>query len=258
MPALFTRISMRPSSRRVRSTIAARSLWRVTSVGSVSAVRPRPRTSLAVRSAPSASSSATTTSAPRRASSSAVARPMPRPPPVPVPKPYLLCEDDSVIGTIFYVMDCVHGRIFRDANLPGATPAERRAIYESMNDVLARLHLVDWKAIGLADFGRPGDYYARQIHRWSQQYRASETEKIEAMERLMEWLPKNIPASTETTLVHGDYRPGNMIVHPSERRVAAVLDWELSTLGHPMADLAYNCMPYHLGNEWEGLRDAPL
>src|SRR5437667_5540440 len=177
---------------------------------------------------------------------------------VPVPKPYLLCEDDAVIGTMFYVMDCVHGRIFRDANLGGATPAERRAIYDSMNDVLARLHLVDWKAVGLAEFGRPGDYYARQIHRWSQQYRASETEKIEAMERLMEWLPKNIPASAETTLVHGDYRPGNMIVHPSEPRVVAVLDWELSTLGHPMADLAYNCMPYHLGNEWEGMRDAPL
>src|SRR2546425_291299 len=177
---------------------------------------------------------------------------------VPVPKPYLLCEDDAVIGTMFYVMDYVHGRIFRDANLGGATPAERRAIYDSMNDVLARLHLVDWKAVGLAEFGRPGDYYARQIHRWSQQYRASETEKIEAMERLMEWLPKNIPASAETTLVHGDYRPGNMIVHPSEPRVVAVLDWELSTLGHPMADLASTCMPYHLGNEWEGLRDAPL
>ena len=176
----------------------------------------------------------------------------------PVPRTFVLCEDDSVIGTAFYVMDCVHGRIFRDANLGDATPAERRAIYDSMNDVLARLHLVDYNAVGLAEFGRPGDYYARQIHRWSQQYRASETEKIEAMERLMEWLPKNIPASAETTLVHGDYRPGNMIVHPIEPRVVAVLDWELSTLGHPMADLAYNCMPYHLGNEWEGLRDAPL
>src|SRR5438105_3984391 len=136
--------------------------------------------------------------------------------------------------------------------------AEVRDVHRFDVDALARLHLVDWKAIGLADFGRPGDYYARQIHRWSQQYRASETEKIEAMERLMEWLPKNIPASTETTLVHGDYRPGNMIVHPTEPRVVAVLDWELSTLGHPMADLAYNCMPYHLGNEWEGLRDACL
>jgi aminoglycoside phosphotransferase (APT) family kinase protein len=165
---------------------------------------------------------------------------------VPVPRPYVLCEDDSVIGTIFYVMDCVHGRLFRDANLPGATPAERRALYDSINDVLARLHLVDWKAVGLADFGRPGDYYARQIHRWSQQYRASETEKIEAMEQLMQWLPKNIPASAETTLVHGDYRPGNMIMHPTEPRVAAVLDWELSTLGDPIVDFAYHVMAWHV------------
>jgi aminoglycoside phosphotransferase (APT) family kinase protein len=156
---------------------------------------------------------------------------------VPVPKPYVLCEDPTVIGTIFYVMDCVHGRIFRDANLPGATRAERGAIYDSMNDVLARLHTVDWRKLGLAEFGRPGNYYARQIHRWSQQYRASETEKIEAMEHLMEWLPKNIPASDDTTLVHGDYRPGNMIVHPTEPRVVAVLDWELSTLGDPLADV---------------------
>src|SRR5690349_15738797 len=164
---------------------------------------------------------------------------------VPVPRPYLLCENEAVTGTIFYVMGCVHGRIFRDANLPGATRDDRRAIYDSMNDVLARLHRVDWKAIGLAEFGRPGDYYARQIHRWSQQYRASETQKIQAMERLMEWLPKNIPPSADTTLVHGDYRPGNMIMHPHEPRVIALLDWELSTLGHPMADLAYNCMKYH-------------
>src|SRR5207245_11544654 len=110
----------------------------------------------------------------------------------------------------------------------------------------------------LAQYENPGAYYARQIQGWSRQYRAAETEKTEAMERLMEWLPKNIPASAETTLVHGDYRPGNMIVHPSEPRVVAVLDWDLSTLGHPMADLAYNCMPSHLGNEWAGLRDAPL
>src|SRR5207244_11781440 len=119
-----------------------------------------------------------------------------------------------VIGTIFYVMDCVHGRIFRDANLPGATPAERRAIYESMSDVLARLHLVDWRAVGLADFGRPGDYYARQIHRWGQQYRASETEKIEAMERLMEWLPEHIPGSGGPTLGPGGDRPGHTLVAP--------------------------------------------
>jgi aminoglycoside phosphotransferase (APT) family kinase protein len=177
---------------------------------------------------------------------------------VPVPKPYVLCEDESIIGTIFYVMDCVHGRIFRDANLPGATRGERGAIYDSMNAVLARLHTVDWRKVGLAEFGRPGNYYARQIHRWSQQYRASETEKIEAMERLIEWLPNNIPADDHTTLVHGDYRPGNFIVHPSEPRVAAVLDWELCTLGHPLADLGYNCLPYRMSKEWEGLRDKDL
>jgi aminoglycoside phosphotransferase (APT) family kinase protein len=174
---------------------------------------------------------------------------------VPVPRTYVLCQDDAVIGTMFFVMDCVHGRIFRDAELPEATsPTERAKIYDHMNEVLARLHTVDWKALGLEDFGRPGNYYARQIHRWTQQYRASETERIESMERLIEWLPTHIPVDDLTTLVHGDYRPGNMIVHPTEPRVVAVLDWELSTLGHPLGDLAYFCMPYNLGHEWEGLR----
>jgi aminoglycoside phosphotransferase (APT) family kinase protein len=174
---------------------------------------------------------------------------------VPVPKTYVLCEDPEVVGTIFYVMDCVHGRVFRDADLPqAASPAERTKIYDHMNEILARLHTLDWKALGLDDFGKPGNYYARQIHRWGQQYRASETEKIESMERLIEWLPSHIPEDDLTTVVHGDYRPGNMIVHPSEPRVVAVLDWELSTLGHPLGDLAYFCMPYNLGDEWEGLR----
>jgi aminoglycoside phosphotransferase (APT) family kinase protein len=178
---------------------------------------------------------------------------------VPVPRTYVLCEDPEVVGTTFYVMDCVHGRIFRDAELPDATsPAERTRIYDHMNEILARLHTLDWKALGLEDFGRPGNYYARQIHRWSQQYRASETETIEAMERLIEWLPAHIPEDDLTTLVHGDYRPGNMIVHPTEPRVVAVLDWELSTLGHPLGDLAYFCMPWNLGNEWEGLRFKDL
>jgi aminoglycoside phosphotransferase (APT) family kinase protein len=144
-------------------------------------------------------------------------------------------------------MDCVHGRIFRDANLPGATRSERAAIYDSMNDVLARLHTVDWQKVGLAEFGRPGNYYARQVHRWSQQYRASETEKIDAMERLIEWLPTHIPEDDTVTLVHGDYRPGNMVIHPTEPRVVAVLDWELSTLGHPLGDLSYTCVPYRIG-----------
>jgi len=175
---------------------------------------------------------------------------------VPVPKPYVLCEDETVIGTIFYVMDCVHGRIFRDANLPGATPAERGAIYDSMNDVLARLHTVDWHKLGLAEFGRPGNYYARQIHRWSQQYRASETEKIESMERLIPWLPAHIPPGDETSIVHGDYRVENLIFHPTEPRIVAIVDWELSTVGHPLADLAYNCLTYHLPPEALGLVEA--
>jgi aminoglycoside phosphotransferase (APT) family kinase protein len=166
---------------------------------------------------------------------------------VPVPRTYVLCEDPAVVGTPFYLMDCVHGRVFADPLLPEITPAERRALYDDFTTVLARLHRVDWRAVGLEDFGRPGNYFARQIHRWTTQYRASETETIEAMERLMEWLPKNIPDDDTVTLVHGDYRPGNMVVHPTEPRVVAVLDWELSTLGHPLGDLSYTCVPYHMG-----------
>jgi aminoglycoside phosphotransferase (APT) family kinase protein len=158
---------------------------------------------------------------------------------VPVPRTYALCEDPSVIGTPFYVMDYVYGRVLVDPMLPDLPPAERATIYEDMIDVLARLHRVDWQAVGLADFGRPGNYYARQIHRWTQQYRASETEKIETMERLIAWLPEHLPADDETTLVHGDFRLGNVIIHPTEPRVAAVLDWELATLGHPLG-----CPPF--------------
>jgi aminoglycoside phosphotransferase (APT) family kinase protein len=177
---------------------------------------------------------------------------------VPVPRTYVLCKDDAVIGTAFYVMDCVHGRVFSDPALPEATPAGRTAMYDSMNHVLARLHSVDPQAVGLGDFGRPGNYFTRQMHRWIQQYRASETERFESMEQLIEWLPAHLPSDDTTTLVHGDYRPGNLIVHPSEPRVAAVLDWELSTLGHPLGDLAYFCMPYRLGGEWDGFRGKDL
>jgi aminoglycoside phosphotransferase (APT) family kinase protein len=165
---------------------------------------------------------------------------------VPVPRTYALCEDPDVIGTPFYIMEHVRGRVLVDPRLPGVPPAERARIYDAMNEVLARLHTVDWRAAGLGDFGRPGNYFARQIHRWAAQYRASETEKIDSMERLIGWLPEHIPPDDTSTLVHGDYRLGNMIVHPTEPRVVAVLDWELSTLGHPLGDLAYNCMPYHL------------
>jgi aminoglycoside phosphotransferase (APT) family kinase protein len=177
---------------------------------------------------------------------------------VPVPRTYVLCEDDAVIGTSFFVMDCVHGRVFSDPVLLDVTPADRTAMYDSMNDVLARLHRVDPQAVGLGDYGRPGNYFSRQIHRWTQQYRASETERFESMEALIEWLPAHLPADDTTTLVHGDYRPGNLIVHPSENRVVAVLDWELSTLGHPLGDLAYFCMPYRLGTEWDGFRGKDL
>ena len=176
----------------------------------------------------------------------------------PVPRTFALCEDDSVIGTAFYVMDCVHGRIITDLAIPGVTQRERRLIYESLVDVLARLHTVDWRALGLADFGRPDNYVARQLHRWTQQYRASETEKIESMERLIPWLAAHIPPGDETALVHGDFRLGNVIIHPTEPRVVAVLDWELSTLGHPLADLAYYCLPYRFTREWEGLADKNL
>jgi aminoglycoside phosphotransferase (APT) family kinase protein len=168
---------------------------------------------------------------------------------VPVPRTYALCEDPDVIGTPFYVMAYVPGRVLPDPRLPGAATAERAAIYDAMNEVLARLHTVDWQAAGLADFGRPGNYVARQIHRWTSQYRASETEAIPAMERLIAWLPEHIPAPDETTLVHGDYRLGNMIIHPTAPRVAAVLDWELSTLGHPLGDLAYHCLPFRLRHD---------
>jgi aminoglycoside phosphotransferase (APT) family kinase protein len=178
---------------------------------------------------------------------------------VPVPRTYALCEDPGVIGTVFYVMECVHGRVLTNPLLPGLDPSERASIYDDMNDVLARLHRADWVAVGLAEFGKPGNYYARQIHRWTAQYRASETEKIDAMERLIEWLPAHIPADDQATLVHGDYRLGNLILHPSAPRVVAVLDWELSTLGHPLADLAYNCLAWRLGaEEIDGFRGADL
>ena len=165
---------------------------------------------------------------------------------VPVPKTWLLCTDEAVIGTAFFVMDCVPGRIFWEQSLPGMAPAERGAIYDEMNRVIAALHSVDFAAIGLADYGRPGNYFARQIKRWSEQYRASETERIEAMDNLIAWLPENIPGGDETSIVHGDFRLDNMIFHPTLPRVLAVLDWELSTLGHPLADFSYHCMGWHI------------
>jgi aminoglycoside phosphotransferase (APT) family kinase protein len=164
---------------------------------------------------------------------------------VPVPRPHLLCEDASVIGTAFYVMDYVQGRVLVDWALPEQQPSERRAIYDDMNRVLAALHSVDVQRKGLSDYGKPGNYFERQISRWIKQYIAAQTREIEPMNRLIEWLPKNVPTDDTTTIVHGDYQLYNLMLHPTEPRVVALLDWELSTLGHPMADLAYNCMVYH-------------
>ncbi len=164
---------------------------------------------------------------------------------VPVPKMHALCEDPAVIGTKFYVMEWVDGRVFVETRLPSLTPPERRAIYLDLARVLAELHNVDPVAVGLESFGRPGNYYERQIGRWTKQYLASKTEEIEAMDKLMAWLPDNIPEQKKTVIVHGDYRLGNALIHPTEPRIAAVLDWELSTLGDGLADLGYICQDYH-------------
>jgi aminoglycoside phosphotransferase (APT) family kinase protein len=166
--------------------------------------------------------------------------------PVPVAHVHALCEDPDVIGSAFYVMDYVEGRIFWDALLPEVPAPQRRAVYGEMVRVLAALHSVDYAAVGLGDFGKPGHYVERQVSRWTQQYRASETEKLESMERLIEWLPKHIPDDEQTSIVHGDFRLDNTIFHPTEPRILAVLDWELSTLGHPLVDFAYYCLRFHL------------
>lgn len=165
---------------------------------------------------------------------------------IPVAEPVLLCEDDTVIGQAFYIMGFADGRVFRDLRLPGMTAAERAAIYDTMNETLARLHAVDYRTAGLEGFGREGGYVARQIKRWSEQYVASKTDELASMERLMAWLPEHLPARDETTVVHGDFRLENMIFHPTDARVLAIVDWELATLGDPLSDLAYNCLPYHM------------
>jgi len=165
---------------------------------------------------------------------------------IPVPDVLLLEEDESVLGRAFYVMAHVEGRILWDPTLASLSTSERGAIYDEMNRVLARLHQVDVAAAGLADYGKAGNYFARQIGRWSKQYQASETEAIEPMNRLIEWLPQHVPAGDETRVVHGDYRLDNLIFHPTEPRIIAILDWELSTLGHPLADLSYHCMIWHI------------
>lgn len=178
---------------------------------------------------------------------------------VPVPKAWHLCSDRSLIGGMFYVMSFEDGRIFWDSALPECDVTDRADIYYEMNRILAALHDVDVDAVGLSDYGRPGNYFERQISRWSAQYKASETEKINAMDELIEWLPANLPEDDgQASLTHGDYRLDNIVFHPTENHALAVLDWELSTLGHPYADLAYQCMQLRLGQDGVvgGLGDA--
>jgi len=169
---------------------------------------------------------------------------------VPVPRMHLLCDDESIIGRAFYVMEFVEGRVLWEQSLPAFDKPGRAAIYDEMNRVIAALHNVDVKAAGLEAYGKPGNYFERQIGRWTKQYQASITQPIEAMDRLIEWLPAHIPASardeSQVSVVHGDYRLDNLVFHPSEPRVVAVLDWELSTLGHPLADFSYHCMSWHI------------
>jgi len=178
---------------------------------------------------------------------------------VPVPDVLAFCADEGVIGTPFYLMGRLDGRVVHDNALPGLAPAERRAVYLSMAGVLARLHRVDWRAVGLADFGRHGGYLARQIGRWARQWALSKTRDLAAVERLIAWLPAHLPEDATTAVVHGDFRLGNLMLHPTEPRVIAVLDWELSTLGHPMADLAHSCMGWHSSpGEFGGLLGLDL
>ena len=164
----------------------------------------------------------------------------------PAPKPYILCEDTDIAGTMFYIMEMVEGRVFWDMSLPDQTPQERTAIYDAKIRTLAEFQAINYRAVGLEGFGKTTDYFARQIHRWRKTYIVSETEKIEEMDRLNEWLPQNIPDDDAVSLIHGDYRMDNMIFHPTEPRIVAVLDWELSTIGHPLGDFTYHLAPWLL------------
>lgn len=181
---------------------------------------------------------------------------------VPVARMHCLCEDESVIGRAFYLMDFVEGRIFWEQSLPDLSRMQRGALYDELNRVIAELHTVDFNALGLADYGKAGNYFSRQVDRWTRQYRASDTGEIEAMERLIEWLPQHVPHedAPQVSLVHGDYRLDNVIFHPTEPRILAVIDWELSTLGHPLADFAYHLMSWHIvpGGAMRGLAGLDL
>jgi aminoglycoside phosphotransferase (APT) family kinase protein len=176
---------------------------------------------------------------------------------VPVPDALLYHGGEDIIGTAFFVMERLDGRVFSDCSLPGVTPAERGAMFLAMADTLADLHKVDWNAVGLADYGKPGNYYQRQIGRWSRQWELSKRRDLPELTRLLAWLPANIPAGDTTAISHGDFRIGNLMFHPTEPRVVGVLDWELSTLGHPLADLAYSALAWRLlPTEYMGMRGA--
>lgn len=164
---------------------------------------------------------------------------------VPVPPVLLLHEADDVVGTPFYLMERLEGRVFHETALPGVAPADRRAMYFAMAETLAALHGFDWQAAGLADFGKPGNYYARQLARWGRQWRETKTQDIPAIDRAIDWLGANLDETPDTTIVHGDFRMGNLMFAPAEPKVVAVLDWELSTLGHPLSDVAFSCLPWH-------------
>lgn len=159
---------------------------------------------------------------------------------VPVPETYLYCEDPEIVGTDFFIMEMVDGRVTSQDALPNLEPNERRGIHGHLIEIMAALHQVDYDAVGLADYGRPGNYFGRQISRWSRQYQDTKTDDLPEMDKLIEWLPENIPEDDASSIAHGDFRMGNMLIHPTEPRIVAVLDWELSTLGHPMGDLSYN------------------
>lgn len=178
---------------------------------------------------------------------------------VPVPPVIAFVGDAAVVGTPFYVMGRVEGRVFADPSLPGVSPEDRTSMFMSMADTLVGLHSVDWKAIGLSDFGQPEAYYPRQLERWSRQWKLSRTRDLPEIEQLIDWLASRLPANAMTSISHGDFRIGNLMFHPTQPRVVAVLDWELSTLGHPLADLAFSALAWHLDtNQYMGMKDRDL
>ena len=178
---------------------------------------------------------------------------------VPVPQVFFYCDDAAIIGTPFFIMEFLDGRVMTDQSLPGMTPGERTAIYFEMNRVISALHGIDPADVGLGDYGRAGNYFARQIARWTRQYRDSQTESIASMEALIDWLPERIPPGEQSAIVHGDFRLDNVVFHATEPRIIGVLDWELSTLGHPLADFSYHCMSWHIPPSlWRGIGGLDL